>query len=486
MKTLLARCVFVLSFLCSSIVFSQGYNASFDCKLASAEIEKIICADKELSQLDATLAKKYQDFLNKLPDTHKTTARNIQRKWLRQRLDNCNPNYYAYCVSTKYQQWLNDINGGVLHIVEMLDQNPVKDPQNAAIDWRVMHIYDANSTAKDAMTYRVIMSKEDGVKLVGDGVHREYVWDYPVAIHFFLTQSGDFYRAYQRDAGSDKRLCSRKTRSTLHFLSDDDSFEDIGNATILEGSFECDGAVSNVHRIVDRGDGRLSIFFKEKRDFYHHYLFSSMKLWTVDLTQRKVSSSEYLDTSTTTFVGTPYQHIFQEFITEEERVDDQEMKSNSTECPLTGYEAFTYIGLKVHLESHGIGFRQVQFISEHVLSASDVKSLSRYKPLLSQALLYLDKAREHPHWETKLAEAARAFPNIIFKEGYEYEFAFPHDKEPFTDAGFYSDEQCYAKAISPMAGASFEEWIYLFWNRRLTDGTLESTEKILRSAHALL
>src|SRR5437868_3880818 len=60
--------------------------ASFDCSKAETIIEKAICANSTLGQLDQQLASVYMDAKNKKGDTSLTDT---QRKWLAKRSKEC-------------------------------------------------------------------------------------------------------------------------------------------------------------------------------------------------------------------------------------------------------------------------------------------------------------------------------------------------------------------------------------------------------------
>lgn len=57
--------------------------ASFDCGKAKSEVEKIICADAELSSQDEELAKLYGEVIKKFPD--EALLKKQQREWLKAR-----------------------------------------------------------------------------------------------------------------------------------------------------------------------------------------------------------------------------------------------------------------------------------------------------------------------------------------------------------------------------------------------------------------
>lgn len=56
---------------------------SFDCAKATTKVEKMICADAELSKLDADLDRVYGEALRKASDP--PTLKKQQRGWLKER-----------------------------------------------------------------------------------------------------------------------------------------------------------------------------------------------------------------------------------------------------------------------------------------------------------------------------------------------------------------------------------------------------------------
>ena len=67
-----------------SIVSTSVSAASFDCAKASTKVEKFICSDDDLSQLDNELAKLYASVKRQSSDIV-----NQQKNWLRQNRDAC-------------------------------------------------------------------------------------------------------------------------------------------------------------------------------------------------------------------------------------------------------------------------------------------------------------------------------------------------------------------------------------------------------------
>ncbi|WP_428634637.1 lysozyme inhibitor LprI family protein [Sedimenticola sp.] len=79
-------------------------SASFDCSKASTKVEKMICADPELSKLDEKLGKTYSAALNKTPDL--LALKQQQRDWLNDR----NGCVDAACLQAQYQQRIGELD----------------------------------------------------------------------------------------------------------------------------------------------------------------------------------------------------------------------------------------------------------------------------------------------------------------------------------------------------------------------------------------
>ena len=83
--------------LCSSLIITSLYSASFDCKKASTFIESTICNDIELSKLDEQLAITYKKVRDSLSD--KTDLKNEQLDWLKNNRNKC---MSLECLKTSY------------------------------------------------------------------------------------------------------------------------------------------------------------------------------------------------------------------------------------------------------------------------------------------------------------------------------------------------------------------------------------------------
>ncbi len=101
MKPLAPAALAILALL---LLAAPAHAASFDCAKAGTEIEKMICGDAELSELDSQLGQVYVRSLAWSPDQE--ALQREQRSWLREVRDQC-PS--VPCLKVLYRQRLDEI-----------------------------------------------------------------------------------------------------------------------------------------------------------------------------------------------------------------------------------------------------------------------------------------------------------------------------------------------------------------------------------------
>jgi uncharacterized protein YecT (DUF1311 family) len=82
-----------------------AHSASFDCDKASTLVEKAICGDKELSDLDDTLQSVYKRALSQVEDAE--TLKSDQRNWLKNTRNKCKT---PGCLKTAYMEHIEVLN----------------------------------------------------------------------------------------------------------------------------------------------------------------------------------------------------------------------------------------------------------------------------------------------------------------------------------------------------------------------------------------
>ncbi|MCG3861829.1 DUF1311 domain-containing protein [Psychrobacter sp. Ps5] len=104
-----------IGLLSSSLLAMPAFSASFDCGKASTWIEKTVCSNSELSQLDENMAKKYKAELASADNedysqNHRVITKNAQRQWLKFQRNTCQS---EACLIREYQEYLGkkSLNG---------------------------------------------------------------------------------------------------------------------------------------------------------------------------------------------------------------------------------------------------------------------------------------------------------------------------------------------------------------------------------------
>lgn len=92
--------VAVIAFMSSAMLPITSFAASFDCKKASTSVEKLICTDPKLSELDTDLAQAYRGAVKVSPD-----VKVGQRQWLKER----NACVDVACLANAYQARISEL-----------------------------------------------------------------------------------------------------------------------------------------------------------------------------------------------------------------------------------------------------------------------------------------------------------------------------------------------------------------------------------------
>lgn len=93
---------------------------SFDCSKIENGVEKLICTDNELAELDNQLAGVYQTALNNFPPDERETLKSKQRSWVTTRNACQTGNDLHSCVRFAYESRITElqIQGGMLSVPE--------------------------------------------------------------------------------------------------------------------------------------------------------------------------------------------------------------------------------------------------------------------------------------------------------------------------------------------------------------------------------
>ncbi|MCP4697321.1 MAG: DUF1311 domain-containing protein [Gammaproteobacteria bacterium] len=121
-----------LSFL---LIFISAHAsaASFNCYRARTPIEKMICTNAHLSEVDSLLGASYKRLQNSLPTSEAARLRIHQREWLNRRDSNCSPANDG-CLMIMYKERLDALYQGE---IENFQRSPdYADAPSAAIRGR--------------------------------------------------------------------------------------------------------------------------------------------------------------------------------------------------------------------------------------------------------------------------------------------------------------------------------------------------------------
>lgn len=486
----MAKLVAIIIFLFSLIVHAHQ-GPSFNCEKALSSTEKAICASPDLSALDFQMAVEYRQFVAGLPASQKVVALTLQRLWLKHRASDCKEQVLTTCLQEKYESWQLAIKNGALLAVEPITANVLlQDPFDPSIQWQLNKVPepdDADNRGAESSEYVQLNVIKRGKKnniAAGSLVkysNIEYQNDIPTHLYYYLTAVGKFHRAYLMQLEGNGGRCYSSLIKTLKFISNDVTKE-IGEVNLLDADYACDTYEKTIRNWKANKSGQLEFFYLDFKPFYYQIPFFELMLAKVDSEKNLVEKGVWVDQSATAFDGIAYTKIFNDIY---QKIDLEVSNPEGVEdesCVNSIPDVNNYLRLKEVLGSYAIGFQQLQFIASNVLQPGDLEKGKIYKPLIQQTLLYLNKARAMPDWKAKLQGAAKKFPDIQATANYYYDFEMPLDVDPFVDAGFYTDKNCYAVAKSPLQHASLEEWIYLFWARRIGSGNLDVTEKLLIKA----
>ncbi len=96
--------------------------ASFDCKKAKTEVEKTICAARQLSALDEKLAETYRSALAKLSPAGQRLLREGQRQWLKALSNDCavKKDVTQLCIEEAYNSRLRELTRSMVQVGEFL------------------------------------------------------------------------------------------------------------------------------------------------------------------------------------------------------------------------------------------------------------------------------------------------------------------------------------------------------------------------------
>jgi len=109
-----------IGLLCALSV-NVAMGASFDCNKATSSVEKMICNNVMLSELDEQLGKQYKEALNNASDTNKILIKKEQKSWMKDEQKICKTNT---CLEIAYRSRISALNSWT-----EITNSPDSDPE---------------------------------------------------------------------------------------------------------------------------------------------------------------------------------------------------------------------------------------------------------------------------------------------------------------------------------------------------------------------
>lgn len=510
----------ILIILSTANIVHAKNKPSFDCELAQSKSEKTICASENLSALDVKLTQAYKEFRSFLPKESGALARKLQINWIRSRekrcIENGYPDYFGYetkvndynpyasenieeCLTEYYHFALSAFSKGVL--ISSVFINPSDTDLRLGfpnID-RVNVVYETieqrnclDSEGNPAGAFektRYELISNGKTYLLGNGQidicgisgYEERVAE----LRLYLTNKGSFLPAIRLVRNNAGGRCGFDHSSALQFLdipvkgdrvvfySGDSSSE----INLLTQTYAC-GATSDSTEGWSLENGKLNFNYLNDPSWYYWIKFASVYSVRVDprtnsyvrrapseFSERNLSSSEL-----TTLIA--------KLKKDSDNITLKGVKLPS-ECAAVYKGIRNYIELKKFASNNRVSQKHAFYL---VSKAKDMFSIAEREETLEVTLrtflLYLEKMQKIENWENVLKDFSQKYQ----RPNHHY-FMLDHTwkNNPLVVAGFYSEASCLAVQAAPTGALTIEDWIYLFWARRLMDGSLKQTETMIRS-----
>ncbi len=484
----IAKLVLCTIFTCN-IVNSEP-APSFDCSRASTKIEKEICSSEHLSELDMILGKSYKEFISSLDLGDVPYAKSIQRLWLKNRNKQCNGEDLSACLKEEYYFWINSIKKGIISVrIPISNNNSIKNPFKKTTSFHSLMTKSTELLENGEVSeVHELFINEGGTdnKLYSGMLYdfgQSYDEDRITDVIFYLSSKGKKYQAFRKAEAHFGGRCGASSSASLRFVSISNPEDVIKEVNLFDSDQACGTHYKELFKWNVSEKGNLRFYQLENDSFYYQVPFTEIKVIEIDADDSSAQEYYWIDKSSKSYMDTPYEEIITDVINE---LNKSYRKSDSILCSKENNDFRDYYRLKEILSKYKLGFNQIEFYSNNFLNAEALETATKYKPYLDAALLYLNKAREVDTWEPKILAAASKFPQIQANSSFYYDGGIAAASKPFLAAGFYSDNGCYAKQSSMFIHATLEEWFYLFWARRISDGTLVRTEALLKLVSGMM
>lgn len=101
--------LFLLTCLLATTAAAHAASPSFDCAKASSSVEKLVCNDAELANLDNSLSSLYHTLMKNTSAAEQKLLKAEQRGWVKGRDDCWKSDDMRGCVLNEYQYRINQL-----------------------------------------------------------------------------------------------------------------------------------------------------------------------------------------------------------------------------------------------------------------------------------------------------------------------------------------------------------------------------------------
>ena len=183
--------------------------------------------------------------------------------------------------------------------------------------------------------------------------------------------------------------------------------------------------------------------------------------------------SKYVDRNQDIYLGKSYASHYERLNRYLSGLNREELSSNS--CALLGDFLQIYTDAFPHGNSH---IEQILFSLRERVSLAWIKDSRTYSDQVGVFLDYLDRIKSVPDWQSRLTSLGEH--EIYRGQRWQRVIGSPDFYSPVADSGFPASGDCMFEVRSPAVGINLDEWIYLFWYRRLLKDEVDKTEEALR------
>ncbi len=446
---------------------------SFDCAKASTKIENLICENPELSEMDARMATDYRRFISAMNNEQRERAKKVQRLWLRNRDKSCRVVYELsdksdlQCVKEAYSDWLDNISRGLLwaDVALLQDVKEFRSPFGGVI---ANELKNRPSGRSDSREYRYTQSLNvGGTTLDGraDGYFGSISVNAEIYTHlsFIISDFGSEYTVARKLYRHSGGVGEDSYRETFTFLNPGKNINP-SEITLREWSRITYTYERKFHDYGVTDDGNIFFVMDGDRGYINKVAVNPFGYLTY---------SKYVDKNQDAYLGRSYSSLYEMLKRHLSRINQK--GSSLSSCALLGDFLQIYTDSFPHGNSH---IEQILFSLRERVSLAWIRDSHVYSDQVDVFLDYLDRIRSVPDWQSRLTSLGEH--EVYRGQRWQRVISSPDFYSPVADSGFPASDDCMSEVRSPVVGINLDEWVYLFWYRRLLKDEVDKTEEALR------